>query len=1095
VIFFCENFKTGERELEKMTGRILNRQLGLLVGMSMMATVCLSVTFAQESSGEAEIAAARECTARSQYDSSLAHYNVGKSIFATSSRRDLYYKCLAGIADNLISKSRFVTADSLLTGILVGALSELGEYHAVTGEVYYLLAFLRTYQDRPDQAKNFYLHALAIWSRVYGENHWVVAGAYYGIGTMYQRRGELDTAFQYLSTSKRILEGTKDSGSVVLANTLAAIGNVYELRSEYSKAIDELSKASSILAGAGLSASASSVYCNHFLAICYKDIGQIEIAVSFQKKSLEIARKIYGERHLNVAAGVAQLGDYLAAGGDFEIAVECYREAISIFTELIGKNHSSVNEVERKMAGLYAQRGDYDRALEIDIRVASSHARDFGPNNPELGFLYHEVAEIYRKKGKFEKAFGFYARALALRNEIHGSTERLDIAGLLHDEAQAYAATGKYDTASSLLRQSLRLQDSATSVNPALRSSTYESLAAIARGEGDISGSVRWYQQALFALCPEFRDTSFSANPEVPGSASCRDYVRLLSGKAAALLDRRWNNHSSITNLRAALGAYTRASDALTRLRVSYRAEDSKLTLQEEGSSMYSAAMSVAVHLAQKTGDPGAKETAFGFSERGKASVLLEALESAKVRHFAGIPEQLLEEEQRLRGELAGLLNRAEWTQRRTDSASSSALRSAILDRNWRIDKLEDSLANCNPQFRNMLSAGRLASTSDVQRALEPGTCLIAYTMGPGELNTFVVQSSSCEIVTRAKPGNLDSLARRLRHGLKTLDDQEYLPAARELYVDLIQPIEKHLKGVSRLVIIPDGSLYYLPFEVFLSSDVQQALDDRGRMDFRRLPYLVNRFEICYALSGTLYSETQTSRENMVSFAGFAPVTRASYASTALSRANRFSTLDFAGGHPATTPGYAYSALPFSANEVRKIARAFTASGRLGTYTVGSDATKKDFAAHAQDHSIVHIATHGFIDEDHPERSALLFAPGPDTASGGDPLLYAGEIYNLRLNADLVTLSSCESGVGKLVKGEGLMAMTRGFFYAGAKNVVCSLWKVYDEQTNQLMRGFYRHVLEGKSYSTALREAKLEMIRNAATAHPFKWAAFELIGG
>jgi CHAT domain-containing protein len=422
-------------------------------------------------------------------------------------------------------------------------------------------------------------------------------------------------------------------------------------------------------------------------------------------------------------------------------------------------------------------------------------------------------------------------------------------------------------------------------------------------------------------------------------------------------------------------------------------------------------------------------------------------------------------------------------------------LRSAIIDRNWKIDKLEDSLATLNPQFRTMLSAGRPASTSDVQRALEPGTCLVAYNMGPGELITFVIQQSSCEIVRRASPGNLDSLARRLRHGLKTLDDREYLAAARELYGDLIQPIEKHLKGVSRLVIIPDGALYYLPFEVLLSSDVQQSVDDRGTTDFRRLPYLVSRFEIGYALSGTLYAETQASGDHMQSFAGFAPVTRASYASRAIPAANRFSTLDFAGGQSTAVPGYRYSALPYSASEVRNIARAFTASGRAGTFTVGSGATKEDFAAQAQGHSIIHIATHGFIDEDHPERSALLFAPGSDTASGGDGLLYAGEIYNLRLDADLVTLSSCESGVGRLVRGEGLMAMTRGFFYAGARNVVCSLWKVYDEQTNQLMHGFYRHVLEGKRYSASLREAKLEMIRNASTAHPFKWAAFELIGG
>jgi CHAT domain-containing protein len=1090
--------RTTMREAKDVMVILLRRAMRTLCSQAVVGAVCFSFTIAQQTSGERELRRAFEFTATNQYDSSIAHYKIGLATYESSSRRDLYYRCIAGIADNLLRKTEFGPADSILTRAVMGVRRELGDEHQATAEIYYLLGYLRTYQDRFGEAREYYEHTLAIREAIYGLSHPQVAAVDYGLGILFERSGEYDAALRCLSRARTIQEAMGDSGQVVLANTLATIGSVYDLKSEPSKAIEAFSTASSILASVGLGDSPSSGYCFHFLAICYKSLGQSEKAVAFERKTLEIYKRIYGERHLVVAGSLAQLGDYMATGGDFEIALQCYQESSSIITALLGRNHSSANEVERKIASLYALRNDFQTALKIYLRVASHHAHDFGTTNPELGVLYHEIAEVYRKKGDLKKAFVFYSRAFTLRRKIQSSAGRLDIAGLLHDEGRAYISGGRFDVAATLLQQSLSLQDSASTGDPSLRSSTYESLAEICKGRGDSPGAVRCYQQALIALCPEFRDTSFLMNPEVPNTSCCRDYVRLMVGKAAALLSQKGKSHSTLSSLKAALGMYTLASEALKRLRSSYRSEGAKLILQEEGSAINNAGMSVAALIAQKTGDPGAREAAFSFSERGKALILLEALQNAKVRHFAGIPDRLLIDEGRLQRELTGLLMKADWTKGRQDSASSCALREAILDKNWKIDELEDSLAHLNPLFYNMGYGNHVASTLDAQNALDSGTCLVEYSMSGKSLYSFVVRKGSFDLVTLARPRNLDSLARSLRHALRTMNDRTYLSAARELYIELIQPVERYLAGARHLVIIPDGTLYYLPFEVLLSTDGHSASKNRGRVDFRHLAYLVNRFEISYALSGTLFcearSKTAIKQNGSLSFAGFAPISRDSYGNGAVSRLNKFALAGDAGLKSMAFAGYRFGALPYSEDEVRSIATAFNTSGRIGTYVVGSLATKEEFKAHAPGHSIIHIATHGFLDEVHPGLSALLFAPGSDSTTGGNALLYAGELYNLRLDADLVTLSSCESGVGKLVRGEGLMAMTRGFFYAGARNVVCSLWKVYDKQADQLMRGFYSHVLEGRSLSSSMREAKLEMIKNAATAHPFKWAGFELIG-
>ena len=1098
------------REMKAPLGTFLQHTIRILIAQAVVASVCCGAAFAQRSVGDGELLKAHDFRGKNQFDSSIAHYTLGKSMYESSSRRDLYYRCIAGIADNLLRKTEFGPADTLLSGAVNEVRRELGDEHEGTAEICYLLGYLRTFQDRFVEAKENYERALAIRERIYGRNHPQAAVVYYGLGVLFERSGKFDSALEYLSRARTIQETMGDSGQVALANTLAALGSVYDLQSEPTKAIKTFSLASSILANAGLGDSPSAAYCFHSLAICYRNLGLSEEAVAFEKKTLKINKQIYGERHLAVAASLAQMGDYMAAGGDFDMALQCYRESSSIITALLGPNHSSAAEVERKIAALHAMRGDFEKALKIDLRVASRHAHNFGPKNPELGVLYHEIAEIYRKKGDLKRAFGYYSRALTLRSEIRGRAERLDIAGLLYDEGRAFISIGEFDSATTLLRRSLSLQVLASAGNPVLKSSTYESLAEITTGRGDCNASVRWYQQALIALCPGFSDTSIFMNPDVPNSAYCGDYVRLLVGKATALLGLKGRGNPGLVNLKAALRAYILASDGLNRLRTSYRSESAKLILQHERSSIYKAGMSVAVRIARKTGSPDAKEAAFSFSERTKASVLLESIQNARVRHFAGIPDRLLDDERRLQRELTGLLLEAEWTQRRTDSASSSAVRKAILDKNWEIDRLEDTLAALNPRFFRMCYGDLFSSPSELQSVLDSGTCLVEYSIGRRSVEAFVFRKNSFDLVSLHRPGNLDSLSGSLRHALRTMNDRSYLSAARELYTLLVQPIEKHLVGARRLVIIPDGPLYYLPFEVLLTSDIPRASGDRGRIDFRKLTYLVNRFEVSYALSGTLFCEAQsntgTNQGGSLSFAGFAPVARESFENPPRTERNHLMKASYAGrksiasaGDPGYFrypgyPEYPMSALPYSGNEVRSIAGAFNASGKIGTSVVGSRATKGEFKASAPGYSIIHIATHGVIDEDEPGLSALLFAPGPDAAPDGDALLYAGEIYNLRLNADLVTLSSCESGVGKLVRGEGLMAMTRGFFYAGARNVVCSLWKVYDKHADRLMRGFYGHVLEGRGFSAALREAKLEMIKNAPTAHPFKWAGFELIG-
>ena len=225
------------------------------------------------------------------------------------------------------------------------------------------------------------------------------------------------------------------------------------------------------------------------------------------------------------------------------------------------------------------------------------------------------------------------------------------------------------------------------------------------------------------------------------------------------------------------------------------------------------------------------------------------------------------------------------------------------------------------------------------------------------------------------------------------------------------------------------------------------------------------------------------------SFVGFAPV----FDDSTNKNLGETSKKDFAELRSFSLDGKKYGDLEYSQEEVEDIAALFENKNLKSKIFLHDEASESNFKQAVHDYSFVHIASHGFADEIHPDLSALLFSEAGGHQTREDGILNASETYDLKLNADLVVLSSCESGIGRLVKGEGLMAITRGFFYSGARNVLFSLWKISDKSTSKLMVDFYRSILAGDSFPRALQETKLNVIRNNPYDFPSEWAGFLLI--
>jgi CHAT domain-containing protein len=299
--------------------------------------------------------------------------------------------------------------------------------------------------------------------------------------------------------------------------------------------------------------------------------------------------------------------------------------------------------------------------------------------------------------------------------------------------------------------------------------------------------------------------------------------------------------------------------------------------------------------------------------------------------------------------------------------------------------------------------------------------------------------------------------------------------ASKRLFKELLFPLrnEKY-KCIENLIIIPDGHLFYLPFETLtMESD-----------------FLISKYNISYAPSVSsfvyLYNRKVELKEKKKILAFGNPIysmkkSREYRKSKSEAELLREFFLD---------KGFSFSPLPFSEREIREIMNFFHKQ-EIDVF-LGSEAKeevkKQSFLA---DYRVIHFACHGFVDERIPSRSALVLTLDNDSTEDG--FLQVREIYSLRLNTDMVVLSACQTGKGKLEHGEGVVGLPRVFFYAGARSVVTSLWNINDESTAEFMKYYYGFLSEGKNKGYALRLAKMKMI-SSHFSHPYYWAAFVLNG-
>ena len=383
------------------------------------------------------------------------------------------------------------------------------------------------------------------------------------------------------------------------------------------------------------------------------------------------------------------------------------------------------------------------------------------------------------------------------------------------------------------------------------------------------------------------------------------------------------------------------------------------------------------------------------------------------------------------------------------------------------------------PRYYQYKYADPIVSVQKIQQSLERREAFIEYFINEGgknsngELYTFVITDHEYKIIR--KPLNsgfnntVDHFLQFIKNNIvlntRKVDYIEYTRNANDLYKLLIEPVVCSMENY-RLVIVPDNKLSYLPFDAFLASAA-----DSSKMDFRNLDYLVHHHAISYTYSATLlyyYFKNNLKYNNRI--AAFAP----DYTDEPL-------ISGAASDH--------FLPLPGAEAEVAGVTGIIA-----GDQFMGKRATKQVFLQNAEKYDILHLAMHTILNDTLPLYSKMVFSA--DSSGKNERTLDTYEVYNLKLKSDMVVLSGCNTGSGKLQKGEGVMSLARAFLYAGCPSIIMTLWNVEDISSSAVMIGFYRNIKNGFSKDEALRRAKISYISQAdpLKAHPHYWLGYVSIG-
>lgn len=781
------------------------------------------------------------------------------------------------------------------------------------------------------------------------------------------------------------------------------------------------------------------------------------------QRAHEVALEHLPENHNMLSFILQSMARGFSFQGYYDKSIEYYRYLTQAFDQLGDSPNKILTSYEVSI--IYANTSRPKEALKYVNNGLELTESLFGKNDQRIAIGYDLKGDIGWAIGDNEAALENYEKAVSIEQQ-NGRGKSMYAASGLTGLGLAYRSMGQYEKSTMYFRQAIKIiRQNGESANYYLsKNQLHMGKNFLATQEPD--SAMVYFQKSLVNNAYEFDPSVFSDYPGEDAIITNLTGYDAILGKCLAF-ELYYDQTSDQTYLKHALHALQLGKVVSQSLKKDSNVLEDKLRIQKNVSSLSIPGTRLHYKAYEHYGEPQYLDSMLAYMELGKSELILRNLQNARTLEDAN-KSHLIERYEELERGISHHKEQLYYAEESQDSAQI-----AIQTRNlFQLRSKQDTLMQSMEQNQDMYLMSRFGNQSnildEIQAILDEDQLLLNYMVGDTALYIMAISKDDVKVYTESPEGleeQAGSLLDQLAHpkyGKAAVD--HFQEAANDLYTKLI-PKELSLDEYEDLIIIPDKYLYQLPFEVLVTqtSDQPEAFDE--------LPYLLMEKQVLYANSSSLLINQSSSKPSSASqgILAFAPV---------------FDSLEVESMNQVDTTRQGFGALAWTQKEVENLSNYYTTNALLGM-----EATERRLRELKSEYAILHVASHGILNADNPLYSRLLFSPN-ETDSVNDGSLSTMELFAMDIPAEMVVLSACNSGTGLLASGEGIISLANGFFYAGSKSLVMSLWTANDQSTATIVGDFYAQLAKGQSKSEALRNTKLNFLANAdgIRSHPYFWA-------
>lgn len=936
---------------------------------------------------------------------------------------------------------------------------------ATIAQVYLDSAKILMEHGKYDKALLLNKKSLEKCEKQFGTKHLLTARAYNDIAYVYHEQGEYDKPMTYLEKALAIRISQLKKGHPDIIETYNNIALIHRRRSDYVTSFNVLKNVLKKYERPDYPhPNIAETYS--ILGFNYRHIGHYAKSIECHQKELKIKISTLGQEHFLIGETYNSLGEGYSFQGDYAKAIEFHQKALKIYVAAFGKNHPRVSNPYYYLGIQHSHLKNYHKSIKYLKKALGIRVQTLGKKHSFTLRSYYSLGMEYFRQKNYKEAIDYLQKVVNFGHQTLGTAHPY-IANAYSSLGMIYWTQGNNTLAIQYHQKALTIRFAKFKGKHHTIVNSYHDLGLIFLDQQDTLLAFDYFKKAINAAGFDWKKQSIKNLQFNPTVLATLEQLAVL---------KAYDTIYTLPKQEEIIYFLYQISDHFNQ---GIQENVSRFAFKQQNYPLYERSLQLA-----QTWSPRNIKQEFFFAEKSKATVLLSEIRQLHADSYRQLPNDLQHKDRQLKLEITQY-EKQKFELKQKDKPRKDSLMGVYESEIFKLKREHEVLVKVlkeeYPAYYNLKYNNTVATVEEIQDLLSPEQALIEYFVGDSIIFIFVITPADYTVTKIPKNFPLEKWIQEFRESIfvpfldiklpiaqKDSLHQQYMETAYQLHQRLIASIS--IKLPKQLIIIPDGVLGYLPFDALLTESINET------KHIRDYPYLLRNHYISYNYSATLFKEIKEKehRKPTTGFLAFAP----SFEGTAQ---------DFVAARSVEEIRNGFSPLKYTVKEVEQIQNILG-----GDIYMGKSATEATFRTLADQYQIVHLSTHGKANDKNGDYSYLAFAAVQDSIEVEK--LYVRDLYGLELNADMVVLSACETGLGELQRGEGIIGLTRGFTFAGAKSIMTSLWGVNDKSTQQIMTYFYENLKVKHSKDEALQLAKLEYLENTERPNPFFWAAFVPIG-